>query len=399
MRRIRFWYNYSNRSDYRRNKDLLNSVINDEMLDELLTKAGISTQDEARKDLNEQKTEEILEAQRCLSNIYKQCHKAQDLALNNSTLPGVMHQVTKYKEYQIPALIISFDMRILIFVTAYRPESRTFVVVEHRGLSRLMDVIGRFDGMTQLDNDLNAINDILRALFNLTCGFEDKVCDEEETIGMEHLCGLTRDLISTTVENGEKKSTLVGNCVNLLTNFQGPWTGPLLEKSVKAEEEEIEYDGKNMNTIYILVQYLDHSLSKTDGDKAHESLQQNLAPILKVLFTLSSTHRTVRKYLKQEILPPKRDLNQRPEQGIQLKGKLCRLLTSPSDVASMIAEFLFILSKEKVGRLVKHTGYGNAAGLLARKGLMLDMGRRGENNYSDTDTDSDTEDYVANAHK
>ena len=40
---------------------------------------------------------------------------------------------------------------------------------------------------------------------------------------------------------------------------------------------------------------------------------------------------------------------------------------------------------------------GNAAGLLARRGLM--MGGRGENTYSDTDTDSDTEEYVSNAHK
>ena len=89
----------------------------------------------------------------------------------------------------------------------------------------------------------------------------------------------------------------------------------------------------------------------------------------------------------------------------------------------MIAEFMFILCKEKVGRFVKHTGYGkklkmkpdflkycfsiclfppplflgNAAGLLARRGLM--MGGRGENTYSDTDTDSDTEEYVSNAHK
>ena len=56
--------------------------------------------------------ERILEAQRCLSNIYLQCHKSQDLALNNQTLPGVLHQVTKYKEHQVPPPIISFDMKI-----------------------------------------------------------------------------------------------------------------------------------------------------------------------------------------------------------------------------------------------------------------------------------------------
>ena len=42
-----------------------------------------------------------------------------------------------------------------------------------------------------------------------------------------------------------------------------------------------------------------------------------------------------------------------------------------------------------VSRLVKHTGYGNAAGLLARRGLML--GGRG-GNYS-SDEESDTEEY------
>ena len=376
---------------------MLNSVINDEMLDELLVKAGISSDNDTRKDLTNDKVERILEAQRCLSNIYLQCHKSQDLALNNQTLPGVLHQVTKYKEHQVPSQVISFDMKILFLITAQRPESRTFVVVEHRGLSRLIDVIDRLKQEKLDDNQLNAFNDVLKALFNLTCGYEEKVCDEEETVLMERLACLIRDLILMEVDNGEKKFTLVGNCVNLLTNFQGKWTASLIDKIMEPEQEMIEYDGKNMNTIQILIQYLDHSISKTDGNKSHGSLKENLSPILKVLVTLSTTHRTVRKYLKQEILPPKRDLSQRPEQGGQLKSKLCRLLTSPDSVASMIAEFLFILCKEKVSRLVKHTGYGNAAGLLARKGLML--GGRGDDNYSDTDTDSDTEDYVANAHK
>ena len=50
-----------------------------------------------------------------------------------------------------------------------------------------------------------------------------------------------------------------------------------------------------------------------------------------------------------------------------------------------------------VKRLVKHTGYGNAAGLLARRGLMAGgSGSRGIQ-YSDDD-DSDTEEYRQNAH-
>ena len=40
---------------------------------------------------------------------------------------------------------------------------------------------------------------------------------------------------------------------------------------------------------------------------------------------------------------------------------------------------------------MKYTGYGNAAGLLALRGLLA--GGQGETIYSDTDSDSDTEEY------
>jgi len=63
-------------------------------------------------------------------------------------------------------------------------------------------------------------------------------------------------------------------------------------------------------------------------------------------------------------------------------------LLSPQDLA---AEFLFILCKESGDRLIKYTGYGNAAGLLARRGL---RGRADEGDYSSEDEDSDTEEYL-----
>ena len=66
----------------------------------------------------------ILEAQRCLSNIYLQCHKAQDLALSNDTLPGIMYQTTQYKDLLVPPPIIAFDMKILFLITAQRTQSR-----------------------------------------------------------------------------------------------------------------------------------------------------------------------------------------------------------------------------------------------------------------------------------
>ena len=42
-------------------------------------------------------------------------------------------------------------------------------------------------------------------------------------------------------------------------------------------------------------------------------------------------HRLIRKYYKEIVLPPLRDLNQRPEVGNSIRSRLCRLLTSPEN--------------------------------------------------------------------
>ena len=46
-----------------------------------------------------------------------------------------------------------------------------------------------------------------------------------------------------------------------------------------------------------------------------------------------------------------------------------------------------------VSRFVKYTGYGNAAGLLAQRGLMCG-GRGGTGIYSSESDESDTEEYL-----
>lgn len=115
-----------------------------------------------------------------------------------------------------------------------------------------------------------------------------------------------------------------------------------------------------------------------------------------------------------QVLPPLRDVKTRPEVGEQLRNKLVRLMTHlDTDVKRVAAEFLFVLCSESgecggshspdpslrhaltsalpsVPRFIKYTGYGNAAGLLAARGLMA--GGRPEGQYSE-DEDTDTEEY------
>merc|ERR1711923_281558 len=153
-----------------------------------------------------------------------------------------------------------------------------------------------------------------------------------------------------------------------------------------AESREVTHLQTVVNVPKVIFDYL------MDAVQAKKPGVESTSPVLKVACMLSAGYPDVRKYYRSLALPPITDVKVRPEEGDSPKAVLCRLLTSSDSTLSvMVAEFLFILCKESVRRLVKHTGYGNAAGLLARKGLML--GGRGDDNYSDTDTDSDTEDY------
>lgn len=132
-----------------------------------------------------------------------------------------------------------------------------------------------------------------------------------------------------------------------------------------------------------------------NNSDAGTSLKEDITPCLSVLWNISRTSRPARKYLKSIILPPltAEVVKSKPEAANTLKGRLVSLMTNSvtGDISTMVAELLYALCKENVGRLVKHTGYGNAAGLLARRGLMA--GGRGQPGNFSSDEESDTEEY------
>lgn len=68
------------------------------------------------------------------------------------------------------------------------------------------------------------------------------------------------------------------------------------------------------------------------------------------------------------------------------------MMMSMSANRELAAEFIFILCKKNVSRIIKYCGFGHAAGLLANQGL---FGRLAlPKNASDSE-DSETEDYKA----
>lgn len=69
----------------------------------------------------------ILEAQRCLQNMYFLSAKAQNFGAENSTIPSILLNSLSFKELQIPYNILGADMKILFLVTAQRPEARLVI--------------------------------------------------------------------------------------------------------------------------------------------------------------------------------------------------------------------------------------------------------------------------------
>lgn len=198
----------------------------------------------------------------------------------------------------------------------------------------------------------------------------------------------------TDTQNKEKRFDLQNHIVNLFNNTPPRCFDELLvpvHEIGRLDNPRYEYEDMNVEALAVLLDFLDRRLQQNHATAraAHESL----APILSCFCEMGKSNSVIRKYLRTQILPPLRDVMNRPEQGESLRNRLVKLMTAPNtEIKELVAEFLFILCKENVGRLIKYTGYGNAAGLLANRGLML--GGRGRGNYSSDSDDSDTEEYL-----
>ncbi|MGH0136874.1 UNVERIFIED_CONTAM: hypothetical protein FKN15_009586, partial [Acipenser sinensis] len=206
---------------------------------------------------------------------------------------------------------------------------------------------------------------------------------QEEAALYRHLCAILRFCLMSKADGEDRTEEFHSHTVNLLGNLPLMCLDVLL--TPKVQQGSIEYMGVNMDAVRMLLDFMDRRL-----DREHK-LKETLTPSLNLLTESARVHRETRKFLRMKILPPLRDVKNRPEVGNSLRNKLVRLMTHiDTDVKHCAAELLFVLCKESVSRFVKYTGYGNAAGLLAARGLMC--GGRGKGRYSE-DEDTDTEEY------
>ncbi|XP_053740701.1 synembryn-A isoform X2 [Synchiropus splendidus] len=339
-----------------------------------------------------------IEALKCICNILLHNELSQVVAVDLQLIRGVTNRLKKCSAAHWSPQVIFFDLRLTFLLTALRVDVRSQLAQELHGiclLGQLLDTtlcVGRTDSLESIGSeDLPPLSreqteigmEILKILFNITFDTTRRKVDEEDAAKYRRLGAVLRHCLVSRADGEERTEEFHGHTVNLLSNLPLPCLDVFL--TPKVTQGSVEYMGVNMDAVNILLEFMEKRL---DGG---QKLKENLLPSLNLLTESARIHRETRKFLRSKVLPPLRDVKSRPEVGDALRNKLVRLMTHvDTDVKASAAEFLFILCKENVSRFIKYTGYGNAAGLLAARGLL--RGGSDSGIYSE-DEDSETEEY------
>lgn len=330
-----------------------------------------------------------------------------------------------HRDHNVQYELQYFDMKLLFIITGLNPNVRTKLRDDFHGLTYLVETLDliMLDHKSESylpDKQIDLLCEILKVLFNITVRTDTSVAtEEEEEIQFRRLAVVLHDLLLCRSFNREKQAELCSNTVNLLTNVPAACYSELANNAHAGDEQKGAkvFEGMDMTAVDVLLNFL---RSRLENKSQKITVQQDLlSPILVVLVNCVRCNSTLRRYLRTEILPPLKDVNQRPEVGNELKNHLCRLLTSPAtQIRDLSAELLFVICKENgknfvgmpatnyietfllffaVSRMTKYTGYGNAAGMFANRGLLGGHGTP-SCDYSSESEDSDTEEYKSMQH-
>nr|XP_057904268.1 synembryn-A isoform X2 [Doryrhamphus excisus]XP_057904269.1 synembryn-A isoform X2 [Doryrhamphus excisus]XP_057904270.1 synembryn-A isoform X2 [Doryrhamphus excisus] len=344
-----------------------------------------------------------MEAMKVLCNVIYNSPMAQERASELRLLQGVWESVKKDISRREQGTGQFYRLRLLFLLTALRPELR-LQLWQERGVSVLTKALERClavrwaEGYEVLSDVAGApvsmeiaqeVIEVLKTLFNIAHKFNRQEPDEEDAAQYRHLAAVLRHCLLLSYDGEDTSEDIQRHTVNILSALPLKCLDVLL--SVHADKASHKWEGVNMDCVHTLLCFMERRLDR--GDK----LKEKLIPVLNLLTESSRVHRETRHYLRQKILPPLRDVAVRPEQDPTVRGQLVRLMTHvDTDVKHCAAELLFVLCKENVSRFVKYTGYGNAAGLLAARGLLSGRRNSGDFQYASqysSDSDSDTEEY------
>ncbi|XP_032218445.1 synembryn-A [Nematostella vectensis] len=383
----------------------------------------------------------IIESLKCLCNIMYHSAPAREHCIKFDVTLSLLHRLKNWADKSVPQDVFYFDLRLMFLLTAFEGAIRK-TAFENKGLCILTHALdsqvpgkddrdrthssnGK-DGCGEIESkELHKLNvaerfklekfpktyqmtkdqarmsaEILKVIFNVTMAMPKELTHETQE-HYERIALITSTLfthVKALPDGAENVHNHAMNAINSMPKEAMHFLYWGFPKSVgKAFVADFEINKKELryrsfyltNNMAAIMSLLKHIESRIDSSNA-----DSLVPEISALCCLAKGDSIIRKYLRLEILPPLQAVSHtRPEEGSAIKNKLIKMMTAPGDIRDMVADFLFILCKENTDRLIKYTGYGNAAGLLARKGLMAGgQGNGGE--YSSDEENSDTDEYV-----
>uniref|UniRef100_A0A4W3IQA5 Synembryn n=1 Tax=Callorhinchus milii TaxID=7868 RepID=A0A4W3IQA5_CALMI len=340
----------------------------------------------------------IIEALKCLCNIVFNSETAQQLCVEFKVAAGACERLKMHRDKNMAQEIKFFDVRLLFLLSALRMDLRAKLMEELRGLPLLIDVLENTLNIRWSDKYVVATDqsdtpltqeqmdfamESLKTLFNVTYDCNRQEVDEDAAHQHRHLTAILCHCLLAKTQAEDRTEEFHSHTINLLNNI--PVTCQDVLFSPNIQNGIVSYNGKKMDAVEVLLGFMEKRIDRSSN------LREGVTPVLSLMTECSRCHADMRKYIRSRVLPPLKDVTNRPEVGTTVRNKLVRLMTNiDTGVKHTAAEFLFVLCKENVDSLLKYTGYGNAAGLLAAHGLLA--GGRGEGQYSD-DEDTDTEEY------
>ncbi|XP_026171853.1 synembryn-A [Mastacembelus armatus] len=341
------------------------------------------------------------EAMKVLCNVVYNSTWAQERFSTLRLMCGLIECLSSSVSSSSPSVQF-YELRLMFLITALRPELSTQLQKEGgvsiltAALESCLEVQWKNQNECVLDPAAAPISleasqriiEILKTLFNITYSTHRQEPSEDDAALYRHLVAILRLCLLRKCILSEDTDELQGHTVNLLSALPLQCLNVLLTVPLEPSSEQCE--GVNMDCVHTLLVFMERRLES--GDK----IKEKLTPILNLLTESCRAHRETRHYIRKHILPPLRDVSQRPEEGTTVKSRLIRLMTHlDTNLKHCAADLIFVLCKENVRRFVKYTGYGNAAGLLATRGLLggqLTRTFSSDAQYS-SDSDSDTEEY------
>ncbi|KRX14488.1 Synembryn-A [Trichinella nelsoni] len=393
-----------------RDKEFSNFISETKVMAYLFHFSNLQEEDFESLDNGPWDLEVRLEAKKVLCNLLFNSEKARDV------FRGYHQLLQGFKSMNFQCENAFYDLRILFVLTCLSTVNSVPLLDEYNILQQL------YLFLLELKNSnveplsttvVDLATETFKVLFTVISSGMTMQAANDTSIFFNNLVLLCRRYLLSTCECAPKHQNLISQVINVLT-LCIPETYPLLIPvcSHDSTGNDKVYRGYDVSALNFSVTTKKNLWDDCAFFQSDTSVMQ---PTLALLICIARSNRIYRKYLRSKILPPLKDVHTRPENDVTIRGKLVRFMTSVTHVSMWVADFLYVLCKENgelfvcffyfqaglgcvslVDRLVKYTGFGNAAGLLASLGMLtsaqLKNSKTDDSNCSSS-TDSETEEY------